>query len=52
VANPNAKIHHSTRDTYDRSYDRAREQGIPRESAQKLAEQATRETHEIASKKK
>ena len=45
------KIHHSTQDTRQRSYDRLRKSGIPRENAKRIAEQATREAHDNLNKR-
>lgn len=39
------KIHHSTAETRERAYDRARQQGIPADTARAVAEQATRQAH-------
>lgn len=45
-------LHDSTASTRERSYEKLREAGIPKDNAKKIAEQATRETHEAASKRK
>lgn len=38
-------IHHSTSETRERAYERARAQGLPRDIARAAAEQAAREAH-------
>lgn len=38
-------IHHSPADTRERAYERLRGDGIPRETARQIAEQAAREAH-------
>lgn len=43
-------IHHSTRDTHERAYDRLRSTGIPAEPARKIAEETVRRTHDDLNK--
>lgn len=40
------RIHHSTTDTRERSYERLRRDGVPKHNARKIADQATREAHD------
>jgi len=46
------KIHHSTADTRERCYERVRREGVPRDTARAIAEQATREAHDSLNKRK
>lgn len=40
------RIHHSTRDTAERTYDRLRRDGTPPDAARKITEEVTRRAHD------
>jgi hypothetical protein len=41
-----SRIHHTTTDTRERAYERLRRDGIPRDTASQIADQAVREAHD------
>ena len=48
----NPDIHRNPGETRDRSYDRLRKEGVERGAARKIADEAARQTHDIANRRK
>ena len=51
MADEGTKLHETPSLTRERSYEKLRETGIPQDNARRIAEDATRQTHEQLNKR-